>query len=299
MAGGGGSGGGGGGGGAGGLGLDVDEESLALARDAAKKEDYEWFMEFIGAGEDEGGGSGDGAPAPSSSSSRTNNGGSRYGNDKRQTSSSQSYYDNDNSSGGSSGSNSRRQTYRNNGRDTGRDNARPQNNNVYDDDDDYSSSSPYYSNDNYDDVDTGSGRPRGKAASPRPRPGNPAPRSREFQSSTRGVNEMRGERSNPPPLAAADTAYDYDLDDEFDGEPGRGGWEYDPGLASGVGARRRDVDVGKLRAQTRAAAMRVPLEEEAEGAEEVVTAAGASGVEFEPVGGDKVRVAGRGGVVSC
>ncbi|CAM9415901.1 unnamed protein product, partial [Laminaria digitata] len=254
--GGGSGGGGGGGGGLGGFGLDVDEESLALARDAAKKEDYEWFMEFIGTGEDDGGGSGDDVPASSSSSN--NNGGSSSS-----------------SSGGGGGGDGSGGSSR----------------------DDYYSSSPYYNNDNdngYDVNDTGSGRPRGKTAPPRPR--SSSPRSREFQPpSTRGVNERRGERPNvPSPAAAADTAYDYDLDDEFDGEPGRGGWEYDPGLAAGVGARLRDVDIGKLRAHTRAAAMRVPLEEEKEGTEEAVTAGGAGmgagEVEFEPVGGDKAVV---------
>lgn len=66
----------------------------------------------------------------------------------------------------------------------------------------------------------------------------------------------------------ADTAYDYDFDDEFEGESGRGGWEYDPGLTAGVAARRRDVDVERVRSRAKAAAQRLPLADDYEGGDE-------------------------------
>ena len=188
----------------GGLGLDVDEESLALAREAAKKEDYEWFMEFIGTGEED---DGRGAPAPSSSSSNdgsSSSGGdgggststSRYGDETRQGRTGQSYYDNVNSSSGSS----RRQAYMDNGRDnTDREyNPRLRNHNVYDDDN-YNnySSSPYYDDNNNNDYDTGSTRAQGDKKRPPRSRGYPAPKSQS--PTTGGVDTRGGQRLSPPP----------------------------------------------------------------------------------------------------
>ncbi|CAN0058951.1 unnamed protein product, partial [Discosporangium mesarthrocarpum] len=65
-------------------------------------------------------------------------------------------------------------------------------------------------------------------------------------------------------VAAADSAYDYDLDDEFTGEKGEGGWGYDTELSAEVVARRRDVEVGRVRERAREAARRRPLIEEEE-----------------------------------
>lgn len=82
----------------------------------------------------------------------------------------------------------------------------------------------------------------GPTASPRRRL---PPTGRGFQTPPNGADG--GSRRESRGRAPADSAYDYDLDEEFDQEPGRGGWDYDPGLSKGIGARRRDVEVDKVR----------------------------------------------------
>lgn len=219
-----------------GLGLDVDAESLARAREAAKNDDYEWFMEFIegdrGVDDSTSGRVGDrekrskggnsrvskSAVDDAATSGEVNNG--RWRSD---------FVGGDDDSNNGDGGNRNRQRQaatdaagESRRLDAGRRRQLP------------------FGNDDYDNVEgreqeSYRSRPRGSS-----RRSGPPSASGEFRGSNgRGAGER--------PTVAADEAYDYDLDDEFEGEPGRGGWEYDTGLAAGVGARRRDVDVGKVR----------------------------------------------------
>ncbi|CAM9545721.1 unnamed protein product, partial [Hapterophycus canaliculatus] len=173
---------GGGDGGDGGLGRGgLDPESVARAREAAKNDDYDWFMEFIEGGEDAGDDGTGIDPEDSSRGSATgvlNNrgGGSSGGVGGRQRSTAQGDRRNDN----------------------GRDSS--------------SSSSSGY------DADLVDGSATGGGVAPQRR--RPPPTGRGFQPPTngnRGDERRRGQR----PSAAADSAYDYDLDDEYDREPGR------------------------------------------------------------------------------
>ncbi|CAM9136074.1 unnamed protein product [Ectocarpus fasciculatus] len=241
------TGGDGGDGGLGGIGLDA--ESVARAREAAKKDDYDWFMEFIGVdeeGEDGGSKSGgednSGGKAPDGPSSK--NGGGVVG-------------------GASSGT--RRAPSSTSGR--------------------YSSSGGDYDN-GFDNEIAGGPPPRRRGR--RPAPG------RGFQPRSGGVGATGG-MGRERRTSSADTAYDYDLDEEYDQEPGRGGWDYDPGLSAGIGARRRDVQVDKVRAKTKSASMRRPLEDDQEPTERRTAeqerrqefAGGA--MDFEPVGSKKAK----------
>ncbi|CAM9529200.1 unnamed protein product [Ectocarpus sp. 4 AP-2014] len=228
-------------GGLGGVGLDA--ENVARAREAAKKDDYDWFMEFIGVDEEEedGGsisGGEDNSRGKPSQRSSSNNGGGVVG-------------------GASSGT--RRPPTSTSGR--------------------YSSTGSEYDNDFVNDV----------AGSPPPRRGRPPARGRGFRPRSGGVGATGGVRRERRP-SSADTAYDYDLDEEYDQEPGRGGWDYDPGLSAGIGARRRDVQVDKVRAKTKSASMRRPLEDDQHSmeAEQEQEFAGRA-VEFEPVGSKKAK----------
>ncbi|CAM9655404.1 unnamed protein product, partial [Ascophyllum nodosum] len=198
--------------------LDVDPASLARAREAAKMDDYEWFMEFIE--KDDEGAAGIAGDSLGHTQNSTATGlnptaampgrrgargamGSEWG----------------------SGADAR-QRYGN--RRTG-----------------------MRSDDDGDDLDL-------RRPPLRNRPRARAPPSQDFQSYGGGVG--RGRREIRP--TAADRAYDYDLDEEFDREEGRGGWEYDAGQAEGAGTRRRDqgLDVGKVRARARRVAVaRRPL----------------------------------------
>ncbi|CAB1111847.1 unnamed protein product [Ectocarpus sp. CCAP 1310/34] len=230
------TGGDGGDGGLGGIGLDA--ESVARAREAAKKDDYDWFMEFIGVDEEE---EGDGSTSGGEDNSRGKASGR--------------------SSSTNGGSGTRRAATSTSRR--------------------YSSTGGGYDNGFVDDI----------AGGPPPRRGRPPPPGRGFQPLSGGVGttgEMRRERRPSP----ADTAYDYDLDEEYDQEPGRGGWDYDPGLSAGIGARRRDVQVDKVRAKAKSASMRRPLEDDQQSMEaeqEIRQEFAGRAAEFEPVGSKKAK----------
>lgn len=192
------TGGDGGDGGLGGIGLDA--ESVARAREAAKKDDYDWFMEFIGVDEEEeDGGSNNGGEDNSRGKARDGPSGNNAGGVV-----------------GGASSSTRRAPSSTSGR--------------------YSSDGGEYENGFVNDI----------AGGPPPRRGRPSAPGRGFQPRSGGVGATGGIRRERR-TSSADTAYDYDLDEEYDQEPGRGGWDYDPGLSAGIGARRRDVQVDKVR----------------------------------------------------
>lgn len=253
----------------GGMGLDLDPESIAQAREAAKKDDFDWFMEFIGSEQDD---------------------------------------DGDASGGSGSGNNSRAgrnkpQIQRRSGRGAQlHDHARDR---YYDDE---------RGMDNRQQAmrSGGDGRRRRAGMDPEPpRRKGPSRQEQEFEprgggsggSGGGGGGNRRagGYKSNVP----ANTAYDYDLDEEFDGEPGRGGWGYDPGYTSAVRARRKGVDIGEVRARAQSRARRLPLADEVENEWKGVPAGqgqavgGGEGVVFEPVGPEKVTRVWDGIEVFC
>eukprot|EP00752_Nemacystus_decipiens_P018678 g16744.t2 len=254
---------GGDGGDSGGLGaLGLDPESVARAREAAKNDDYEWFMEFIGGDDEEnersdGGGGGGGGEGTARPRNTLNNGGELQGDGR------------------------------------GRKPAVPPINTRRRAPIDYNGGR----------LLGGAGREapdltdRSMAADPAPAARRRLPQSgRGFRGPPDGADgRRRGARARGAP---ADSAYDYDLDEEFDQEPGRGGWDYDPGLSAGIGARRRGVEVDKVRAKTKPASMRMPLEEDLEAVVEGVR--GEEGkdrqpdlvaaADFEPVDAEKAGV---------
>lgn len=193
----------------------VDPESLAQAREAAKNDDYDWFMEFIGESH--------------------NDKGTR------------------NSTTAHDGRRARRGVY----------------GDVIDED--------VYSD--------GSGSPPSRIRSPPRDQRVRSPSGQGFQTYRR--DPRRGREIRP---TAADTAYDYDFDEEFEAEEGRGGWEYDPELMS----NRRRVDLDKVRARARMPARRArdAMPARRARAEEGVDKKGEGGEEqaavVEPEGRDEV-----------
>lgn len=227
----------------------VDPESLARAREAAKNDDYEWFMEFIesdseltekstdvwvaeteehsksrGAETDENarwGRNSRGRGRAAEPAGRPGEGlGVMPGRSSRQQSASTSQVDEYYGAGGNNRDSQQR-------------------------------------------------RPRGRRASPADDDFNNSGADggrfyRSAPSAARGTGRDgtgRGQRGVRRAPVAADTAYDYDFDDEFEGEKGRGGWDYDPELTTGVAARRRGVDIGRVRSRASVAAQRLPLED--------------------------------------
>lgn len=196
---------GGDGSGLGGAGL--DPESVARAREAAKNNDYDWFMEFIGGDED------DGDESSSNSSSRRG--------------AADALGDEVEGGGGRSGGSRRRGTSPPTTTSASRRQALSSNDGRYGDD---SRAGPDFT---YQ-ATVAAGR-------------RPVPRRRRRPSPGAATADGSGMRRGARPRAPSDSAYDYDLDTEFDEEPGRGGWDYDPGLSEGIGARTQDVDVDKVR----------------------------------------------------
>lgn len=259
----------------------VDPESLARAREAAKNDDYEWFMEFIEGDSDrpeitnDAVGTARGAPGRAGGAADEQNAAFRENIEVKE----------DNPDGIES---SRRERSR----------RRSPRRGSYSD----------LTNDDIFDGGGGAGEQgyRSSISSGNSRSSDRgrrfSSRSRRSQDASAATGRGRGVAGGGRRVSAstpADTAYDYDFDDEFEGERGRGGWDYDPGLTAGVAARRRDVDIGRVRSKAKVAAQRLPLEDDAEeeekeaadGVEEMESAGGdADGVAASQIGAEKVNV---------
>lgn len=211
--------------------LGLDPESVARAREAAKNDDYEWFMEFIGGDEEDGDESNSGGGSSSSGSRGSSEG----------TASTNTL----NNDGGGEVEGGSRSSGRRRGAAASPNSASRR---ALDSRSNNGGRLGYARREGPDLIDANTGALDSRDT-PRRR-GQPPPRG--FQAPPNGAGSgagagADGRRRRSRARTPADTAYDYDLDDEFAREPGRGGWDYDPGLAEGIGARRRDVEVSKVR----------------------------------------------------